>query len=75
MIKLLNRASKTKRSLGMMYIDENGNVTQRKIRVVEVRVNHVLAYCYNRKQVRSFKKDGVLSVYPYKERTGVAVNG
>ncbi|WP_406945779.1 hypothetical protein ACJA3J_05885 [Halobacillus sp. SY10] len=72
---ILNRAAGCKMSLEMIYIDGKGNMTQRKIRVVEVRESNVLAYCYNRKKVRSFRLDGILSVYPYKERKGAAVNG
>lgn len=74
MVGILNRAAGTKKSLEMIYVDGKGNMTQRKVRVVEVRENHILAYCYNRNQVRSFSKAGILSVYPYKERKGV-VNG
>ncbi|MGP4061524.1 hypothetical protein [Halobacillus sp. H74] len=74
MMGILNRAVDTKKSLEMIYVDGKGNMTQRKICVVEVRENQILAYCYSRNQVRLFSKDGILSVYPWKERKG-AING
>lgn len=71
---ILNRAAGSKMGLEMIYIDGKGNMTQRRIRVVEIRESNILAYFYNRKKVRSFKLDGILSVYPCKERKGKAVN-
>ncbi|SEH78661.1 hypothetical protein SAMN05192559_104111 [Halobacillus karajensis] len=71
---VLNRAVGTRNNLELIYVDGKGNMSQRKIRVVDVRENHVLAYCYRRNKVRSFRKDGILSVYPCRERKG-AVNG
>ncbi|SFJ82540.1 hypothetical protein SAMN04487936_104336 [Halobacillus dabanensis] len=70
----LNRAVDTKEHLEMIYVDGRGSMSKRRMRVVEVRENHVLAYCYNRMRVRSFRKNGIMSVYPYKERKDV-VNG
>lgn len=61
---ILNRAADNRQKLEMIYMDGEGNMSQRVIRVVELRKDHVLAYCYARKQVRSFKKVNILSLYP-----------
>lgn len=43
------------------YMDSKGKISQRIIRVVQLDDEKILAYCYYRKQVRSFKKDNILS--------------
>ncbi|MGP4060454.1 hypothetical protein [Halobacillus sp. H74] len=73
MMGILNRAADAKKSLEIIYVDGKGNMTQRKIRVVEVRENQILAYCYCRNQVRLFSKDGILSVFPCNERKSVVI--
>lgn len=71
---VLNRAADTKEGLEMIYVDGKGNMSQRKIRVVEIRENQILDYCYRRNQVRFFSKDGILSVFPCNERKSVVIS-
>lgn len=65
---LLNRALTEKQKLEMIYIDSEGNMSQRVVRIVDVRNDSILAYCYFRKEVRSFKRDNILSVGLFKDR-------
>ncbi|MFA1820538.1 hypothetical protein ACDX78_10205 [Virgibacillus oceani] len=48
--------------LEIIYIDDDNNLTQRFIRVLDKYDNSILAYCYYRKQVRTFKINNILSV-------------
>lgn len=61
-MKLFNNTMKEKITLEMIYIAANGKVTQRFIKVVEVHKDYLLAYCYYRKQLRTFKIENILSV-------------
>ncbi|MCT1904136.1 hypothetical protein [Oceanobacillus sojae] len=61
MIGLLNKSLDKKENIMIYYMDSKGKVSQRIIRVVDIDDVKVLAYCYYRKQVRSFKKDNILS--------------
>ncbi|SDJ52850.1 hypothetical protein [Salimicrobium halophilum] len=70
---ILERAAGEKQNLEMVYMDGKGRMTQRIVRVVAVREETILGYCYWRKQVRSFKRDNILSVYPVEERKGMAL--
>ncbi len=58
---LLSRSISTKQKLIIFYIDSNNKVTERSIRVLQVHDDHILAYCYYRKKVRTFKLDNILS--------------
>ncbi|WP_332238636.1 hypothetical protein [Sporolactobacillus sp. KGMB 08714] len=45
----------------IIYLDRKGQFSQRRIRILEVGTIFVRAYCYNRKQIRVFQKDGILA--------------
>lgn len=62
MVNLLNRAAVEKTVLEMIYMASDNKVSQRFIRVLEVKEDGILAYCYYRKKVRTFKKNNILSV-------------
>ncbi|MFC7060865.1 hypothetical protein [Halobacillus seohaensis] len=68
MNNLITRAFESKEKLELIYIDSDGQLSQRIIRVVKMDHNGLLAYCYSKQQVRSFKKENILSVYPYQSR-------
>lgn len=61
MIGVLNSSLVRKEKIMIYYMDSQSQVTQRIIRVVEFKGNSILAYCYYRNQVRSFKLENILS--------------
>ncbi|NYV67298.1 hypothetical protein HYI36_18665 [Bacillus sp. Gen3] len=63
---LLLRAIETHEKLEMIYLSNKGEITQRVIRVEKVGVQSIRAYCYTRKQVRTFKLSNILSIAPLK---------
>lgn len=67
---LFYRSIEQKEKIIIFYINSDNQVTQRFIRVLKVNANHIMAYCYYRKQVRSFKLDNILSAGPIKQRVG-----
>ena len=50
--------------LEMIYLDCKGNISQRRVRVLSVKEESFRAYCYTRKQQRTFKLANILSVGP-----------
>ncbi|MDV2683017.1 WYL domain-containing protein [Alkalihalophilus lindianensis] len=59
---LLMRAMERKEKVEMIYLSANGELTQRVIDVVNLNDQHVIAYCYTRKERRLFKLDNILSL-------------
>lgn len=45
----------------IIYQAKDGKLSQRHVRVIEVGETYVKAYCYSRKQVRIFQRDGILA--------------
>lgn len=52
--------------LEMIYLDDKGNLSQRRIRVLSVGEETFKAYCYVRRQQRTFKSNNILSIIPAK---------
>lgn len=62
MRSLLLRAAANGALLEMIYQDYKGNISQRRIKVLSVNEVSFKAYCYIRKQQRTFKISNILSV-------------
>ena len=63
---LLLRAVESHEKLEMIYLSNKGEITQRIIQVEKVGDQSFRAYCYSRKQVRTFKLINILSIAPLK---------
>ncbi|WP_318616253.1 transcriptional regulator [Sporosarcina sp. YIM B06819] len=50
--------------LDMMYIDKNGAVSKRRIKVIQVGEGSFRAYCHLRQSKRTFLIDNVLALVP-----------
>ncbi|WP_087973233.1 hypothetical protein [Oceanobacillus rekensis] len=70
MKRLFIRSIQNKEKIVIFYIDQENKVTQRYIRIISIHDHSVLAYCYYRKGVRSFRKDHILSCGPIKKGVG-----
>lgn len=57
----------------MIYLAKDGEVSKRRIKVLQV--NEVLfkAYCYLRKSLRTFRVDNVLALVPVTSRERVVI--
>ena len=63
---LLLRAVESHEKLEMIYLSNKGEITQRIIQVEKVGDQSFRAYCYSRKQVRTFNLSNILSNAPLK---------
>lgn len=67
MKSLLKRAAESKEVLEMIYQNNKGEFSQRRIQVIKMNEESFSAYCFTRKQQRSFKISNVLSVGPVRK--------
>ncbi len=63
---LFIRSMENKEKIVIFYMDSNGKVTERYVRVLKINDSHILVYCYYRKKVRTLKLDNILSCGPGK---------
>ncbi|MBM7713175.1 hypothetical protein MHB50_13330 [Siminovitchia sp. FSL H7-0308] len=68
MKRLLMRAALSGERLEIIYLSENNQLSQRVIKVLFVSETTVKAYCYFKKQCRTFKRENILSVAPFGQR-------
>jgi predicted DNA-binding transcriptional regulator YafY len=57
---ILRMAGETGKRLTIIY-SKDDRITKREIRVVGISGDSILAYCYLRKQMRTFKKTNILA--------------
>ena len=50
----------------IIYESQSKQLTQRKIKILEIQDDKIKAYCYLRDQVRTFQLDQILSAFPVK---------
>jgi len=62
--RLLIRSIEENMPLEMIYLADNHEITQRKLIVKEVNNEYIRAYCLMRKQIRTFKRENILSIMP-----------
>ncbi|EHL78562.1 hypothetical protein HMPREF1015_01512 [Bacillus smithii 7_3_47FAA] len=59
---LLKRALESGEIFEMIYLSNKNEISQRKIKVVDISSNTFRAYCFTRRQPRIFKISNVLSI-------------
>lgn len=67
---ILLRAIHNKNPHELIYINNDNQISQRIIKVFAVNDNQIKAYCYTRKQLRTFKLENILSVAPLRKKVG-----
>lgn len=61
---IILRSASNGELLEMIYQDNKGNISQRRVKVLSVNDESFRAYCYARRQQRTFIVRNVLSVGP-----------
>lgn len=57
----------------MIYMTNDGTISQRRIKILKVNRGAIQAYCYLRKANRTFKIENILALVPANLKKGVAV--
>ncbi|QGM28925.1 transcriptional regulator [Bacillus sp. N3536] len=65
---LVLKALKYHQLVEMIYINENGEISKRRIKVIGLKADSFQAYCYLRKTKRTFKMNNILAFVPLKEK-------
>jgi predicted DNA-binding transcriptional regulator YafY len=61
---LLLRSLEENIPLEMIYLSEDQQISQRKLLVKEVNDEYIRGYCLLRKQIRTFRRENILSLMP-----------
>lgn len=67
---MLQRSIETEDKLQLIYLSNAGSISQRVIKVLAVTDTSIKAYCYTKRQFRTFKLVNILSVGPIRKRLG-----
>ena len=67
---IFQQSIENKQKILIYYIDSKNNLTQRIIQVRSMNDDLLLAFCFWRNKVRTFKVDNILSAGPIKKRMG-----
>mgnify|MGYP001025034413 CR=1 FL=1 len=70
MLGLFKRSIESKQKIIIFYIDSENKVTERYIRVLRIDKDSILAYCFFRKQVRTFNMENILSAGYARKKVG-----
>jgi len=58
---LLVRSFEYQQPIEVIYMNSKGQMSQRTIRVLSVTDQYVKSYCYAKRQIRTFRKENILS--------------
>jgi len=72
-LKTIERSMKYNQLLDMIYMDNNGGITKRRIKAFQVTEDSFQAHCYLRGSKRTFKIDNVLALVPVTTRERMVV--
>lgn len=64
---LLKRAALKSETLEMIYQNNKGEISHRVIKIINLKDESFFAYCFTRKQQRTFKLTNVLSIGPVRK--------
>src|SRR5690625_147234 len=72
-LKTIKRSMKYNQVLDMIYMDNNGGITKRRVKLLKITEDSFQAYCYLRGSRRIFKVDNVLALVPITISEGMAI--
>jgi len=72
-LKAIKRSMKYNQLLDMIYMDNNGGITKRRVKPLKVTEGSFQGYCYLRGSKRTFKSDNVLALVPVTTRGRMVV--
>lgn len=61
MNNIINRAYVDNQPLEIIYLSDSNQMSQRTILIKEIGLKSIKAYCFTKKQIRTFKIENILS--------------
>ncbi|KIV58118.1 hypothetical protein AM501_26130 [Aneurinibacillus migulanus] len=65
---MLNFLTYLGRTVEIIYLNQNGELSQRKVRLLSVKDGRIRAYCFKRRATRYFLVKNVLAMRPVSEK-------
>lgn len=65
---LIIKCAVDKKPVEIIYQSKKGTISQRTILIKKVNQQQILAYCYQKRQIRSFIIEQILAAQPVKKR-------
>jgi len=62
MIGYLQKSVQTGRKMTIIYLSGSGSISKRVVQVISYTNEHMIAFCYMRNQIRTFKTANILAV-------------
>ena len=73
MLNQLIKSVRYNESLNMMYIANDGVISKRRVKVLQVNEDSFQAYCFLRRSKRTFRIDNVLALVPVIQRESMVI--
>lgn len=73
MLIKIEKLMKYSGQLEMIYMTNEGTISQRRIKIIRVNKEVLQAYCYLRGANRTFRIENILALVPINSKKGVAV--
>ncbi|KIV50612.1 hypothetical protein [Aneurinibacillus migulanus] len=65
---MLNFLTYLGRTIEIIYLNRNGELSQRKVRLLSVKDGRIRAYCFKRRATRYFSVENVLAMRPVSKK-------
>jgi predicted DNA-binding transcriptional regulator YafY len=65
---ILVRAMEDQTPIEIIYLTKDGSISQRLIRVMDLKDGQIKAYCYLRNKYRVFNLQNILSIFPVNKK-------
>lgn len=62
MMCCIKKTVQTGRKVNIIYLARSGSISKRTIQIISYRDEHIIAFCYMRNRLRTFKIENILAV-------------
>lgn len=69
---LLISSKENRMPIELIYIASTGDISYRKILVTEIKESYIKAYCFTRRQTRTFKRSNILAAAKPRKHNRIA---
>ncbi len=68
MIDCINKAVQTRSKVDIIYLSQSHFISKRTIQIISYTDEHIIAFCYMRRQLRTFKITNILAIEQSKQK-------
>ncbi|MEI3606109.1 hypothetical protein SPD48_10430 [Pseudogracilibacillus sp. SE30717A] len=62
MMGCINKAVQTGSKVNIIYVSQSNSISKRTIQIFSYTDEHIIAFCYMRRQLRTFKMTNILAI-------------